>query len=286
MWARLKLIEGLKCPSVCHISCMRIMRKIALVVAFCWACTACGQQLQNTTEPSSKQAHAESMSKPVEAVARFLLAFNSGANPAYAGLHHGILDRRTRFGHRAPAMRISSAPADKLELELSAGVHSKDSASGWKWPGQHRAATAAAALLLGMAAPGAAGAAAEALSAAEIEALYGPSGLPTITAKDTAIFLWGCFPFLWATQQFWTRIVSGKSFGTGSERVIINATQYDELIVKGADPDQLRRRGGRTVLGQDAMYGAYVLFTVAGLAALFTFYTVYETLTATDIAKP
>ena len=68
---------------------------------------------------------------------------------------------------------------------------------------------------------------------------------------DTYVFVAGIFPFMWATYEFWRRIMFGESFGTGTDRVII-----------GMDDSPQDSRGTR-VLGRGALVTAYVLFVCA-----------------------
>ena len=60
--------------------------------------------------------------------------------------------------------------------------------------------------------------------------------------------------------EFWRRIAVGASFGTGTDSIVIDPS-FD---ADDADEDQLRRFGGRRVLGSDAIAAAYVLMAVAG----------------------
>lgn len=46
----------------------------------------------------------------------------------------------------------------------------------------------------------------------EFRRTFEPRG---ITAQDTIVFIIGIIPFIWATNEFWRRIVAGESFGTG-----------------------------------------------------------------------
>jgi hypothetical protein len=103
--------------------------------------------------------------------------------------------------------------------------------------------------------------------------VYEPRG---VTPQDAIIFLLGCGPFAWATNEFWRRIVNGESFGTGKDRVVFDEDAYKALVEDGADEDQLRRAGGRRVLGADAMFAARTLFTLAGLSLALTAYATFE----------
>ena len=86
-----------------------------------------------------------------------------------------------------------------------------------------------------------------------------------VTALDTGVFVIGCIPFVWATWEFWRRIAVGASFGTGKDAVVFD-TDAD------ADEDQMRRFGGRRVLGKGALAVAYVLFAAAGGSVLLAVY--------------
>lgn len=84
-----------------------------------------------------------------------------------------------------------------------------------------------------------------------------------ITALDTIVFIIGTVPFVWAGNEFWRRIAAGKSFGTGSDSIVINPTV-------AADEDQIRRFGGRRVLGPDAVIAARFLFGLAAASVALT----------------
>lgn len=83
---------------------------------------------------------------------------------------------------------------------------------------------------------------------AEASVVFEPRG---ITPEDTAIFVLGCVPFVWAGIEFWRRIAVGDPFGTGSDSVFINDSS-------GNRPSPVRR-----VLGQDAIIAARILFGLA-----------------------
>ena len=82
-----------------------------------------------------------------------------------------------------------------------------------------------------------------------------------VTPLDTGVFVIGCIPFVWATWEFWRRIAVGASFGTGKDAIVFS-TEEDP------DEDQMRRFGGRRVLGKGALAVAYVLFAAAGGSVL------------------
>ena len=86
-----------------------------------------------------------------------------------------------------------------------------------------------------------------------------------VTALDTGVFVIGCIPFVWATWEFWRRIAVGASFGTGKDAVVFDTGD-------DADDDQIRRFGGRRVLGKGALAVAYVLFAAAGGSVLLAVY--------------
>ena len=95
-----------------------------------------------------------------------------------------------------------------------------------------------------------------------IETLDGRTFEPRgVTALDTGVFVIGCIPFVWATWEFWRRIAVGASFGTGKDAIVFS-TEEDP------DEDQVRRFGGRRVLGKGALAVAYVLFAAAGGSVL------------------
>ena len=74
----------------------------------------------------------------------------------------------------------------------------------------------------------------------------------------------------------------GASFGTGADRIVIDPNAAgpgpgDEFdYVAGADDDQLRRFGGRRVLGADAILAARVLFGIAGASLALTLYLAWQ----------
>ncbi len=82
-----------------------------------------------------------------------------------------------------------------------------------------------------------------------------------VTALDTSVFVIGCIPFVWATWEFWRRIAVGASFGTGKDAIVFSTDE-------DPDEDQVRRFGGRRVLGKGALAVAYVLFAAAGGSVL------------------
>ena len=99
--------------------------------------------------------------------------------------------------------------------------------------------------------------------------VYEPRG---VTPQDTVVFLIGTVPFLWAAWEFWRRIAVGASFGTGKDSIVI-APEIADGLVDDADEDQLRRFGGRRVLGNDAISAAYVLMTVAAGSVALALYS-------------
>ena len=70
--------------------------------------------------------------------------------------------------------------------------------------------------------------------------------------NDFKIFLAGIFPFMWATIEFWRRIMFGESFGTGT----------DSIVIIGSDDSPQDSRGSR-ILGKGALIIAYTIFVVA-----------------------
>ena len=99
-----------------------------------------------------------------------------------------------------------------------------------------------------------------------IETLDGRTFEPRgVTPLDTGVFVVGCIPFVWATWEFWRRIAVGASFGTGKDAIVFDTGD-------DADEDQVRRFGGRRVLGKGALAVAYVLFAAAGGSVLLAVY--------------
>ena len=99
-----------------------------------------------------------------------------------------------------------------------------------------------------------------------IETLDGRTFEPRgVTPLDTGVFVIGCVPFVWATWEFWRRIAVGASFGTGKDAIVFDTGD-------DADEDQVRRFGGRRVLGKGALAVAYVLFAAAGGSVLLAVY--------------
>ena len=93
------------------------------------------------------------------------------------------------------------------------------------------------------------------------------------TSTNIIIFIIGIIPFLWATYEFWSRIAVGASFGTGKDSIQIKPSSSNndddengmtEQIIRtiGKDNDLSKSRG-RRVLGDDALFIAYVLFGIA-----------------------
>ena len=70
--------------------------------------------------------------------------------------------------------------------------------------------------------------------------------------NDFKIFLAGIFPFMWATIEFWRRIMFGESFGTGT----------DSIVIIGSNDSPQDSRGSR-ILGKGALTVAYTIFVVA-----------------------
>ena len=70
--------------------------------------------------------------------------------------------------------------------------------------------------------------------------------------NDFKIFLAGIFPFMWATIEFWRRIMFGESFGTGT----------DSIVIIGSDDSPQDSRGSR-ILGKGALIIAYTILVVA-----------------------
>lgn len=86
-----------------------------------------------------------------------------------------------------------------------------------------------------------------------------------VTPLDTGVFVLGTVPFVWAANEFWRRIAGGESFGTGSDSVVI-----------APDDDQVRRFGGRRVLGQDALIAARALMGIALFSVILTIIAAFQ----------
>lgn len=57
-----------------------------------------------------------------------------------------------------------------------------------------------------------------------------------------------------------------------SDSVVFDAAPIGDALADGAEGDQLRRFGGRRVLGQDAIVTAKVLMAAAGASVALTAY--------------
>ena len=76
---------------------------------------------------------------------------------------------------------------------------------------------------------------------------------PEVRNSDVAVFVAGVVPFVWATGEFWRRVLKGEVFGTGRDSV-----RFDQPF-----NDNAERAGGRK-LTSTALNAAYALFIVAG----------------------
>jgi len=72
--------------------------------------------------------------------------------------------------------------------------------------------------------------------------------------QTIVVFIIGIIPFLWASVEFWRRIAVGASFGTTKDSVV---------IPRPGDKIEDNQGNARTVLGQDALAVAYILFALA-----------------------
>ena len=108
--------------------------------------------------------------------------------------------------------------------------------------------------------------ASSALVAARDTANFEPRG---VTAADTAVFLIGCVPFVWAGVEFWRRIAVGDPFGTGKDSVVINDSS-------GNRPTPVRR-----VLGRDAILAARILFGIAFASGILVLVATSDVLSKT-----
>lgn len=75
---------------------------------------------------------------------------------------------------------------------------------------------------------------------------------PEVRKQDLAVFVAGVIPFIWATGEFWRRVLKGEVFGTGKDSVRFEMEGVEDT---GA--------GGRK-LTSTALNAAYLLFIIAG----------------------
>ena len=95
-----------------------------------------------------------------------------------------------------------------------------------------------------------------------------------VTPADTAVFVIGVFPFVWATQEFFRRVSLGLPFGTGNDSVVFPRTDGDgDEKIPGS-----RFTGGRQQLSKPALYAAYVLFGLAACSVGLALYSAYDLL--------
>merc|ERR1711966_143010 len=94
-----------------------------------------------------------------------------------------------------------------------------------------------------------------------------------ITQQDVAVFAVCCFPFLWATVEFWRRIAVGEPFGTGKDSVVISdlpdvvsSRSASETVssVEEQEGAAVVPAGGRRTLTVGAIRIAYLLFAAVG----------------------
>ena len=76
---------------------------------------------------------------------------------------------------------------------------------------------------------------------------------PEVRAQDLGVFVAGVIPFIWATGEFWRRVLKGEVFGTGRDSVRFEQPWNEEEV----------QPGGRK-LTSSALNAAYLLFLVAG----------------------
>mmetsp|Transcript_18945 Transcript_18945/g.48834 ORF Transcript_18945/g.48834 Transcript_18945/m.48834 type:complete len:148 (-) Transcript_18945:139-582(-) len=93
-----------------------------------------------------------------------------------------------------------------------------------------------------------------------------------ITPQDTAIFVLGMIPFVWASNEFWRRIAVDEPFGTTRDSVRIRDTD---------DMDDLGRPdGSRRVLGKGAIRVANLLFAAVAATLALVAYVGYQAITS------
>lgn len=90
---------------------------------------------------------------------------------------------------------------------------------------------------------------------------------PLSDTTNIVVFLVGLFPFVWATIEFWRRIAVGLPFGTGSDSIVIDASDIPTPTITTIGEDNNPRSSrGRQVLGKGAIVVAYILFGVAAFS--------------------
>ncbi len=93
---------------------------------------------------------------------------------------------------------------------------------------------------------------------------------PEVRNQDIAVFAAGVLPFVWATGEFWRRVLRGEVFGTGRDKVVI--PKPSSFAAEEADLDEgeagegksAKRRAPGRQLTSAALNAAYALFVIAG----------------------
>lgn len=86
-----------------------------------------------------------------------------------------------------------------------------------------------------------------------------------VTQQDLIVFAVCCFPFIWATNEFWRRIAVGEPFGTGKDSVVITDLPDDADARKAlSGEDEEGSTTGRRTLTVGAIRVAYLLFAAVG----------------------
>lgn len=177
-----------------------------------------------------------------------------------------LISSRVANAFQAPMRKLAtshSASKEKRRGIATLGVpHSESTLNDM--------AFASAALALALATPSAA------LASDAVQAASGGLQLPAFLTKEVIASALSTAPFFWAGNEFWRRIANGDSFGTSKDRIVINPDVYKGMIKTGAEPDQLRRAGGKRILGEDAMMMARFLFGIAYFTLAVCLYTAYD----------
>ena len=82
------------------------------------------------------------------------------------------------------------------------------------------------------------------------------------------MFVVGVLPFIWATGEFWRRVLRGEVFGTGRDSVVIPKDFGEQGDEEGG--------GRRRVLTSSALTTAWLLFAIAGASVAIALVVFFE----------
>ena len=91
---------------------------------------------------------------------------------------------------------------------------------------------------------------------------------PVVRQSDVVVFVVGVLPFIWATGEFWRRVLRGEVFGTGRDSVVI-PKDFGEQGDEGGG-------GRRRVLTSSALTTAWLLFAIAGASVAIALVVFFE----------